>query len=1131
MSSLNEGSQNYSSNELEKLAELVSKQSNRSSVSTGLVKTMLNIAQSSSSVDDFISSCSTFGKFDSKFLDDFYYKRLKIDGKDNGSMKLKSEQSEGRPEASEVKIQVKIEAEDLQPKAKKSLFKRKIKRPIVKYEEDETESFAPDKKQVVKTEDEIKTEPVEPRSVNAVNSSKRSRIDDLSSLSESAKEKLAKIRRERADKDAVEMRRSHSPPAQRTRQEPDRSIIKPLDQSVHVADPESEKFLDREWYTSEEFNGTAGDAEHNQFYDNSYDAEGEERLQNKLRTRISARAAQRKKESDSWERNQMKTSGLSNNSSAADLETDDGPRTHLILHNISPPFLDGKQIFTRQKDPVSAVKDVQSDLAQAGKRGSLLVRERRKQRERQKKAKEASSLAGTSLGNVLGVKSDDAEDSASSDRGKNSKTNQAQNSANSEFSRSKSLKEQRQYLPAFAVREQLLQVIRDNQVVVVIGETGSGKTTQLTQFLYEEGYGNRGMIGCTQPRRVAAMSVAKRVSEEMGVKLGQEVGYSIRFEDFTSSKTVIKYMTEGILLRESLMDSSLENYSCIIMDEAHERALNTDVLMGLFKNILVKRKDIKLIVTSATLNAERFSRFYGGAPQFTIPGRTFPVEVLNSQAPVADYVDAAVRQVLSIHLQYGPGDILVFMTGQEDIDATCDVLREKLELLDDPEPLEILPIYSQMPADLQAKIFEPTAKGTRKVVVATNIAETSLTVDGISYVVDSGFAKLKVYNPKMGMDSLQVVPISRANANQRSGRAGRTGKGMAFRLYTERSETEEMYEQTIPEIQRTNLSNTLLLLKSLGINDLLSFDFMDPPPSETITASLYDLWALGAIDNLGNLTPIGTKMASFPMDPSLSKLVIMSIDYGCTEEMLTIVSMLSVPTVFYRPKERQDESDAAREKFFVPESDHLTLLHVYNLWRNNGYSDAWCVKHFLHPRSLARAREVRDQLLSILEGNKRIAVSSCRGNWDVIRKCICSGYFHQAAKVKGLTDYVNVRTSVTMQLHPTSALYGLGYLPEYVVYHELVLTSKQFMSCVTAVDPYWLSEFGAVFYDVQERDRDGQIIRKNNNHDLVKKQIEKDRLLYLKMMEEGKAGDTNVKKIQNAVVLPGSRLNRRFRGI
>ena len=845
-------------------------------------------------------------------------------------------------------------------------------------------------------------------------------------------------------------------------------------------DIEDSNALDRDWYVADEFGHTFGDDSHNPFgsYDNSWaDQQREAALvAKKTGKRMNARAAQKQKDVDAWETNRMLTSGVAQRRDFGDDFEDDeeATRVHLLVHDLRPPFLDGRTVFSKQLEPVPAVRDNQSDMAVFSRKGSKVVKERRQQRERQKQAQEATNMAGTALGNLMGVREDEG-DSAVAVPGEeeyqgNSKFGQhlKKSEGASSFSQSKTLKEQREYLPAFAVREDLLRIIRDNQVVIVVGETGSGKTTQLTQFLYEDGYGKLGTIGCTQPRRVAAMSVAKRVSEEMECKLGGTVGYAIRFEDCTSKETIIKYMTDGVLLRESLNEPDLDRYSCVIMDEAHERALNTDVLMGLFKKILARRRDIKLIVTSATMNSKRFSDFYGGAPEFFIPGRTFPVDIMFHRSPVEDYVDQAVQQVLAIHVSMGAGDILVFMTGQEDIEATCELVQERLNALNDPPKLSILPIYSQMPADLQAKIFDKAAPGVRKVIVATNIAETSLTVDGIMYVVDAGYSKLKVYNPRMGMDTLQITPISQANASQRAGRAGRTGPGKAFHLFTEAAFKDELYIQTIPEIQRTNLSNTVLLLKSLGVKDLLDFDFMDPPPQDTITTSLFDLWALGALDNIGELTRIGSKMIAFPMDPSLAKLLITSEDYGCSEEMLTIVSMLSVPNVFYRPKERQEESDTAREKFFVPESDHLTYLHVYSQWKTNGYSDMWCTRHFLHPKSLRRAKETREQLADIMKVQK-MALVSCGTDWDVIRKCICSGYYHQAAKVKGIGEYVNLRTSVTVQLHPTSALYGLGYLPDYVVYHELILTSKEYMSTVTAVDPHWLAELGGVFYSVKEK--------------------------------------------------------------
>lgn len=847
--------------------------------------------------------------------------------------------------------------------------------------------------------------------------------------------------------------------------------------------------LDRDWYNYGEDGAVLGDETHNPFggtEDTTWaDQEREKELLEKkmaVRAKVNPKFLQRQKDNDAWETNRMLASSVAqtrDNFNSLDDESED-TRVHLLVHDLKPPFLDGKTVFTKQLEPVSAVKDPQSDMAVFAKKGSKVVRERRQQKERQKQAQEATSAAGTTLGNLTGVKEEEDADSAAPAVGegqeevkhKGSKFAEhmkKQDAGQSDFSRTKSLREQREYLPAFAVREDLLRVIRDNQVVIVVGQTGSGKTTQLTQFLHEDGYAKSGMIGCTQPRRVAAMSVAKRVSEEMEVPLGGTVGYAIRFEDCTSKETTIKYMTDGVLLRESLTNPDLDQYSCIIMDEAHERALNTDVLMGLIKKVLARRRDLKLIVTSATMNSERFSRFYGGAPEFFIPGRTFPVDIQYSRSPCEDYVDSAVRQVLAIHVSQGAGDILVFMTGQEDIEVTCELVAERLAQLNDPPKLSILPIYSQMPADLQAKIFDRAAPGVRKVIVATNIAETSLTVDGIMYVVDCGFSKLKVYNPRMGMDTLQITPVSQANASQRAGRAGRTGPGRAFHLYTERAFKEELYIATIPEIQRTNLANTVLLLKSLGVKDLLDFDFMDPPPQDTITTSLFDLWALGALTNLGELTDLGRLMTSFPMDPSLAKLVITSSSiYSCSEEMITIVAMLSVPSVFYRPKERLEEADAAREKFFVHDSDHLTLLTVYQQWLFNGRRDGWCVKHFLHPKALRRAEEIRQQISDIMTSSK-MAIQSCGYDLDIVRQCICSGYYAQAAKRKGLGEYINLRTSVTMNLHPTSALYNSGDPPDYVVYHELILTSKEYMSVATAVDAHWLADLGGVFYSVKEK--------------------------------------------------------------
>jgi pre-mRNA-splicing factor ATP-dependent RNA helicase DHX38/PRP16 len=789
----------------------------------------------------------------------------------------------------------------------------------------------------------------------------------------------------------------------------------------------------------------------------------------------SLKKREKAQDNDKWEINRMLSSGaVMMQAQAESLEDDEGNRVVLMVHNIRPPFLDGRIVFTTQMEPVQVVKDPTSDIAVLARKGSAVVKVVRERNERTKMRDKFWDISGTGIGAALEVEKPAESDTAKFDSegnldyrtdsqyAKSMKTFEAV----SDFARSKTMQEQREYLPIYSIRQELMNVVRENHIVIIVGETGSGKTTQLTQYLNEEGYTAYGIIGCTQPRRVAAVSVAKRVSEEMKVKLGNEVGYAIRFEDCTSPKTVIKYMTDGVLLRESLNESDLDQYSAIIMDEAHERSLHTDVLFGILRKVAMRRKDLRLIITSATMNSQKFSDFFGGVPIYVIPGRTFSVDTIFSKTPVDDYVDAAVKQTLAIHLQQPPGDILIFMTGQEDIMATCVLLTERITELGPTVPqLLILPIFSQLPSENQAKIFEKSE--IRKCVVATNIAETSLTVDGVRYVVDCGFCKLKVYNPRIGMDALQITPISQANANQRQGRAGRTGPGVCYRLYTDTIYREELLENNIPEIQRTNLANVVLLLKSLHVDNLLEFDFMDPPPQDNILNSMYQLWILGALDNTGNLTDAGKKMVEFPLDPPLSKMLLQAERYCCSAEVLTIVSMLSVPSIFYRPKDREGEADAVREKFFVAESDHLTLLNVFEQWKSHNYRADWAVQNFIHIKALRKVREVRAQLLDIMK-TQRIQALSCGQNWEVVRKVIASGYFHNAAKLKSIGEYVNLRTGIPCVLHPSSALYSLGYAPDYIVYHELTMTSREYMQYVTAVDPYWLAELGPMFFSVKD---------------------------------------------------------------
>ena len=1151
--------------------------------------------------------------------------------------------------------------------------------------------------------------------------------------------------------------------------------------------------------------------------------------------------------------------------------------------------------------------------------------------------------------------------------------------------------------------------VNGNRRFLLADYTVTHNTTQMTQYLAEAGYASRGIIGCTQPRRVAAMSVAKRVAEEFGCKLGQEVGYSIRFEDCTSPDTRIKYMTDGMLLRELLLEPDCNKYSVIILDEAHERTINTDVLFGLLKAACAKRAELKLIVTSATLDAEKFSSYFYGCPIFSIPGRLFPVTVLYSKEPEQDYLEAALITVMQIHLSQPPGDILVFLTGKEEIDTAClaadtqvlayvggdassapvsmalhavnpacdalvapdytaarilsfarrsgkamrtvsqgasrqhqgltyvvtadhtltvvmsgfppvfsrrytrgrheneacillrwivpadehgvpalrqthllvdthaqfsdkyyfrddaaktamkefadelpegrtlikqgtcrdrfcnkghvgrvsyqdaagakqirrfpvystgchswntyrsydeaqedaqavlaceeaagSVLRngqlldislsaferippdiakyffgvrsfrpvvqlaevqvdaelkflppyilglwlgsgcrrdhgfyfcsvddelveamqnfaadagltcsvdtrdlaadsavadgeleecadaelvedgermfsclyvggqagralkalgldrqsmrqrstdkrvpdhymtaseaDRLALLaglldtdgsrcnghfvfsqqevrkelvqqvktlaeslglvasdiwtgDTPPPfgrawfndgavihkyhlvrlsgprcraiplrvprkqicdglkferpealplsisdapdqdhinlqvdgsgrflladstvthnceilfdrmqslgkgaptLHVLPVYSVLPSEQQTKIFEPAPPGTRKCVIATNIAEASLTIDGILYVVDPGFCKQKVYSPKLGMDSLVVTPISQASAQQRSGRAGRTGPGRCFRLYTESAYKNEMLPMTAPEIQRTNLAMHVLTLKAMGINDLLHFDWMDPPPVQTLITALQLLYNLGALDDEGLLTRLGRKMAEFPLEPPMSKMLIASVDMGCSDELLTIVAMLSIQSPFHRPKDKQAAADAKRAKFFQSEGDHLTLLAVYKAWAASGYSKTWAFDNFLQDRSLRQSQDIRKQLLSIMD-RYRMPIRSAGSDYQLVSKAVCSGYFMHAAKKDPEEGYKSLVDQQPVHVHPSSALFN--HQPPLVVYHQLVLTSKEYMREVLAVQPQWLMELAPNFYSPVPHDR------------------------------------------------------------
>jgi len=783
-----------------------------------------------------------------------------------------------------------------------------------------------------------------------------------------------------------------------------------------------------------------------------------------------------------WELQQMMAANVIDKSELPDFneetgllhkDDDDEEDLEIELVEDEAPFLKGQGRMMNNLSPVRIVKNPDGSLAQAAMMQGALSKERKEQKmiDRQAQDNEAPTGVNKNWNDPL-PKSNLAYDGQNSGQMAKPKYDADM----PEWKKSivggsrgaygkrttMSIIEQRESLPIYKLKDELIKAIHDNQILIVVGETGSGKTTQMTQYIAEAGFAARGKIGCTQPRRVAAMSVAKRVAEEFGCRLGQEVGYTIRFEDCTTPETVVKYMTDGMLLREALIDSEMGTYSCIMLDEAHERTICTDVLFGLLKKAVKRRPELKLIVTSATLDAVKFSEYFYEAPIFTIPGRTFPVEVLYTRDPETDYLDASMITIMQIHLNEPPGDVLLFLTGQEEIDTACEVLFDRMKSLGSEIPeLIILPVYSALPSEMQSRIFDPAPPGSRKVVIATNIAETSLTIDGIVYVVDPGFVKQKVYNSKTGMDSLVVTPISQAQAKQRAGRAGRTGPGKSYRLYTERAYRDEMLPTPVPEIQRTNLASTLLQLKAMGINDLIGFDFMDAPPVEAMIHALELLHTLSALDDEGLLTRLGRRMAEFPLEPNLAKMLIMAVNIQCSDEILTIVSMLSVQNVFYRPKEKQQIADQKKAKFNQAEGDHITLLAVYNSWKQNKFSSAWCYENFVQQRTLKRAQDVRKQLLGIMDRHK-LDVVSCGKSTTRVQKAICSGFFRNAAKKDPQEGYRTLVDAQMVSIHPSSAIFHRQ--PEWVVFHEVVQTTKEYMREVTTIDPKWLVEFAPAFF-------------------------------------------------------------------
>lgn len=649
----------------------------------------------------------------------------------------------------------------------------------------------------------------------------------------------------------------------------------------------------------------------------------------------------------------------------------------------------------------------------------------------------------------------------------------------------------RSTLPVNKARKRLLNAVQDNKVVVLEGDTGSGKTTQVPQFLLEEGYGNdEKIVCCTQPRRVAAISVARRVSQEMDVQLGKQVGYTVRFEDSSSVDTRLLYQTDGMLLREAMTDPLFTRYSVIVLDEAHERTLSTDVLMGVLKGVIQKRDDFRLVVMSATMDTIKFQKYFNDAPLLTVPGRMFPVEVIYLEDATQNYIDETVRIAINICENEPPGDVLIFLTGEEEIEDVCQRVAFSTAQTEHVHGrVKVYPLYGALPPDVQQRVFEPAPppayKGGppgRKVICSTNIAETSLTIDGVVYVIDPGLSKQKVYSAQARVESLLIDNISQASAKQRMGRAGRTQSGKCYRLYTEESHENDLRPSSYPEIMRSNLGNVVLQMLKLGVNDLVHFDFMDPPVPETMMRALEMLNYLGAIDDEGLLTDFGDTMSAFPLDPETSAALIKSVDYKCSEEMVTISAMLSeAANCFVFSKQRDSKrdrdgkkfKDSSRAQFQNALSDHMTYLNVYDAYKECQDSGAgtfeWCRENWINPRALKSADNVRKQLSAIMLKKGLALLSSSKNESKLsrnIRKAVLCGYYMQVGhRTTKRGKYLTAKDEEEVRVHPTS---GIDRNAMWLVYHEFVLTEKnRFVRTCSEVEARWLVEIAPHYFDLE----------------------------------------------------------------
>ena len=630
-------------------------------------------------------------------------------------------------------------------------------------------------------------------------------------------------------------------------------------------------------------------------------------------------------------------------------------------------------------------------------------------------------------------------------------------------------------LPITRYRQEIVQAIKENRVIIVSGETGCGKSTQLPKMCLEAGRGLAGKIACTQPRRLAAMTIAQRLADELHQPVGKAVGFKIRFQDRTSPESYIKILTDGMLLAETQGDRLLTEYDTIIIDEAHERSLNIDFLIGLCRHLLEKRPELKLIITSATLEVEKFAQAFSNPPVFQVSGRMYPVEVMYFEADAQrrkkeepDYLDLAVEAVDFLKKEKPPGDVLVFMPTEQDILETCQRLQGKHY----PDSV-VLPLFARMPAHQQRQIY--TIK-QGKIVVATNVAETSLTIPGIRYVVDTGLARISQYQSASGIHSLPITPISQASAEQRKGRCGRVSEGLCLRLYSE-EDFRSRPEHTPPEILRSNLAEVILRMLDLELGDPLKFPFIDPPSPRSVRDGYRVLVELGAVSQKEGggyeLTPLGRKMARLPLDPRLSRMLLEAEKRGCLEEVAVIAAALSIQDPRLRPLDRAADADRVQSVFQHPESDFLTFINIWQAMKASFTSAAsgsasaalkkFARDYFMSYNRLREWQFVYEQILEILEEQKikirpekpQLAAPGSSDRYSAIHKSILSGFISHLAAHKEKNLYEVARGQEAM-LWPGSALFKKP--ASWVVAAELVRTNRLYLRTVARINPAWAEE-------------------------------------------------------------------------